>query len=121
MVHEIQCYANIRNRKEFYSALRIAHGSTYKVPSAVRSADSTCILRCKTLTVLAENHSVILNTHRHTNPNILDEIPVVALMRKMDDDLSLEGIETSMHNNKAAALDGAPAELPKYGSQTVLN
>ena len=71
----------------------------------------------------AEHHRKLLNTQRHTDPSILDEISVIQPIYEMDEDPSLEEIDAAvqaLHSSKATGPDEVPAELLKYGGKAVL-
>lgn len=126
LAHEIQGYADTGNQQEFYTALKTAYGPCRNVSHPVRSADGKTLHTEKSeiLARWAEHYRDLLNRHTQTDPNLLNELPNSPTVWELDNPPTLAEVKRSiagLKNNKASGPDNIPAELLKYGGDTIAN
>ena len=91
----------------------------------VRSKDGSTLIKDQQgiLARWAEHLSELLNSINAHNPNLLDQLPQFPFISGLDAPSSLHEVTQAvkgLKNNKASGPHGIPAEIFKYGCQTVL-
>ena len=115
----IQSYANINDTKSYYEALKGDYGPRRFSLHPVRSTDSV-LIKNKELILerWAEYLRNLLNKVHTTDPDILDDLPTLPIIPKLDDPPSFDEVEKvilSLKDNKAAGPDNIPPEVIKHG------
>ena len=120
----IQDYANRKDMKNFYSALREVYGPTSSGTSPLLSADGTTLIteKEKILERWAQHFESILNRESEINDDAIKRLPQVQLNSAMDDPPTLLETEKAIHTlsrGKAPGSDSIPAEIYHDGGPTL--
>ena len=117
---EIQGYADRRDYKKFYDALKEVYGPTSSGSNPLLSADGTTLItdKEKILERWAEHFKNVLNCPSTVNDEAINRLPQVPTNKSLDDPPTL--LETQkaiclISSGKAPGSDAIPAEVYKEG------
>ena len=124
LASEIQGYADSGDLHNFYDALKRVYGPTDRSLAPVRSQDGTTLYTGKNeiMARWKEHYSTLLNTRNPSVPNCLESIPSHPTISELSSAPTLQEVTNAINNlknNKSPGGDGIPAELLKYGGQTL--
>ena len=125
LAEKIQGYADTGNLQEFYSALKGVYGAKHRAFCPVRGADGRILITDKTeiLSRWAEHYRDLLNRFTPTDPNFAESLPELPLMEDLDRVQTLAEVRDAtltLKSSKAPGPDSVPAEVLRYGGDTVL-
>ena len=111
--------ANINDTNSFYEAIIGVHGPSRFSLHPVRSTDGV-LIKNKELILgrWAEYLQNLLNKVHTTDPGILDDLPTLPIIPRLDDPPSFDEVEETilrLKDNKAAGPDNIPPDVIKYG------
>ena len=120
---QMQSSANINDTKIFYEALKGVYGPSRFSLHHVRSTDGV-LIKNKELILKrwAEYLQNLLNKVHTTDPGILDDLPTLPIIQKLDDPPSFDEMEKailSLKDCKAVGPDNIPPEVIKNGGCTL--
>ena len=126
LANEVQGYADSGDLQNFYAALRRVYGPSDQSLAPVRSQDGSTLFTNKSdiMNRWKEHYSSLLNTRNPSNHLSLENIPQLTTITEMDLAPTMQEVAQSvnnMRNSKSPGIDGIPAELLKYGGETLLS
>ena len=121
---EVQGYADSGDLQNFYAALKKVYGPSDRSLAPVKSQDGSTLYTDKRgiLERWKEHYSSLLNTRNPINLSCLESIPQLSVVREMDLMPTIQEVISSVNslkNNKAPGVDDIPAEVLKYGGETL--
>ena len=124
LAEEIQGYADSGNLHNFYDALKRVYGPTNRSLAPVRTQDGSSLLTGKTeiMARWKQHYSTLLNTANPSEPACLQNIPTFPMISELSEPPTLQevtGAIDNLKNNKSPGADGIPAELLKYGGNSL--
>ena len=122
---EIQGYADRNDSKNFYSALKAIYGPSASSSPTLLSSDGSTLLtdQDKVLERWAEHFSNVLNRPSNINDEAISNLPQVPTNEEMDRPPDIDEVSKAAEQlscGKAPGKDGIPAEIYKFGGQTLL-
>ncbi|XP_076035331.1 uncharacterized protein LOC143021614 [Oratosquilla oratoria] len=122
---KIQGFANAGDQQKFYSSLRREYGPQRNT-CPIRNPDRFTLIteKSKILDRWVEHYKELLNRSNPTDPTFLEDLPNLSTLRELDDVPTRHEVHlaiSSLKSNKAAGPDGIPAEILKYGGNTIKN
>ena len=122
---EIQGYAHRNDSKNFYSALKAIYGPSASSSPTLLSSDGSTLLtdQDKVLERWAEHFSNVLNRPSNINDEAISNLPQVPTNEEMDRPPDIDEVSKAAEQlscGKAPGKDGIPAEIYKFGGQTLL-
>ena len=122
---EIQGYADANDTHNFYNAIKHAYGPTTNTTAPVKSRDGSELI--KDMEGIsrrwAEHYELLLNGGLLPNHDVLNDLPQRTIKHVMDLPPSVRELEEcirTLRNRISPGADGLPAELFKYGGESVL-
>ncbi|CAH1277239.1 Hypp9517 [Branchiostoma lanceolatum] len=117
---EIQSFADRKDSKRFYDAIRALYGPQRSSSFPLLSADGRTLItdRAKILERWAEHFEAVLNRPSTINNEAINRLPQIPVNEELDALPSLcetTKAITQMSSGKAPGLDGIPAEIYKSG------
>ena len=120
----IQSYANINDARKSYESLKGIYGQSRFSLHPVRSTDGVLIKNMELIHVRwAEYLQNLPNNVQSTDPGLLDDLPTLPIIPKLDDPPSLDEVVSailSLKFNKTACSDNIPAKVIKHGGCALL-
>ena len=122
---EIQGYADANDTHNFYNAIKHAYGPTTNTTAPVKSRDGSELIKDmeRISRRWAEHYELLLNGGLLPNHDVLNDLPQRTIKHVMDLPPSVRELEEcirTLRNRKSPGADGLPAELFKYGGESVL-
>ena len=116
---EIQKYADQKDMKRFYDAIKTVYGPQPASSSPLLSADGQRLLTEKShiLDRWAEHFDAVLNRPSHINEEAINRLPQVDTNPNLDNSPTLPEVEKAIHqlsSGKAPGADAIPAEVYKH-------
>ena len=116
---EIQKYADHKDMKRFYDAIKTVYGPQPASSSPLLSADGQRLLTEKShiLDRWAEHFDAVLNRPSHINEEAINRLPQVDTNPNLDNSPTLPEVEKAIHqlsSGKAPGADAIPAEVYKH-------
>ena len=116
---EIQKYADQKDMKRFYDAIKTVYGPQPASSSPLLSADGQRLLTEKShiLDRWAEHFDAVLNRPSHINEEAINRLPQVDTNPNLDNSPTLPEVEKAIHqlsSGKAPGADAIPAEAYKH-------
>ena len=125
LAEEIQGYADAGNQQEFYSALKGVYGAKHRAFCTVRGAEDRTLITDKTEILsrwAAEHYRDLLNRFTPTDPSFAESLPELPFMEDLDRVPTLAEVRDAtltLKYSKAPGPDSVPAEVLRYGGDTV--
>lgn len=121
---KIQTYADMRDFKSFYVALKEVYGPRSDSIQPILASDGHTLLvdKDKILARWAEHFNSLLNTPSVVEFQTFTALPQEPIQVDLDMPPSLEEIEAAIHHlsiGKSPGMDGIPAELLKAGGKPI--
>ena len=122
---EIQTYADTKNSKKFYNAIKAVYGPQTSGTSPILSADGSTLFTEKEeiLDRWSEHFQNVLNRPSNINEEAIDRLPQVELNTSLSDPPTLEETAEAislLSNGKAPGPDAIPAEVYKAGGHILV-
>ena len=122
---EIQTYAETKNSKKFYNAIKAVYGPQTSGTSPILSADGSTLFTEKEeiLDRWSEHFQNVLNRPSTINEEAIDRLPQVELNTSLSDPPTLEETAEAislLSNGKAPGPDAIPAEVYKAGGHILV-
>ena len=122
---EIQTYADTKNSKKFYNAIKAVYGPQTSGTSPILSADGSTLFTEKEeiLDRWSEHFQNVLNRPSTINEEAIDRLPQVELNTSLSDPPTLEETAEAislLSNGKAPGPDAIPAEVYKAGGHILV-
>ena len=119
---ELQSYADQKDYKAFYDAVKQIYGPTRSVISPLMDLDGQTILTDRTSIARrwSQHFDILLNHDSHVEDSSLNVIEPRATIDGMAEAPTQEEVDRAiyeMRNNKSPGPDGIPAEIFKHGGQ----
>ena len=116
---EIQNYADKKDMKRFYDAIKTVYGPQPASSSPLLSSDGQRLLTEKSqiLDRWAEHFNAVLNRPSHINEEAINRLPQIDINLDMDNPPTLHEVEIAinqMSTGKAPGADAIPAEVYKH-------
>jgi len=122
---EIQRFADTNDTQKFYEVLKTIYGPTQHAVHPVKSNDGTKVIKDHEgiLSRWAEHLKELLNCVNPTVPTLVDLIPQLPIIPKLDHPPAFYEVEVAikgLKNNKSAGPDGIPAAVFKHGGHHLI-
>ena len=122
---ELQAYADSGNTRAVFQALKTVYGPKSSSSCPILASDGEELLTAKQdiLSRWREHFSNLLNRQSTVDESIVDTIPQRLARNELDLPPSFSEVRLAvgtLNNNKAAGNDGIPAEVYKYGGESIL-
>ena len=122
---EIQTYADTKNSKKFYNAIKAVYGPQTSGTSPILSADGSTLFTEKEeiLDRWSEHFQNVLNRPSTINEEAIDRLPQVELNTSLSVPPTLEETAEAislLSNGKAPGPDAIPAEVYKAGGHILV-
>ncbi|KAL8580618.1 hypothetical protein ACOMHN_046821 [Nucella lapillus] len=121
---EVQLYADTKNSKMFFSAIKAVYGPSRPSTSPLLSASGTLLKEKSAINERWREHfSTLLNRPSTVSSEALDQIPQRPTMDSLDAPPTMEEVTKAIHqtsSGKATGMDGIPAEFFKAAGPVAL-
>ena len=123
---EIESFADMKDTRSFYAAIKQVYGPVHNSYNPIRSADGTKLHKDRQDIVsrLGEHFGELLNRVNPVNPPIVEQLPSLPQIPLLDKIPSFSEVHRAvkrLKNNKAAGPDSIPGEIFKYGGHQVIH
>ena len=119
-------YADIRDTRSFYDALKAIYGPSYQTQAPLLSADRSTLLTDKEsiMTRWAEHFAGLFSDQRTVSDPSIEKIPIAKTKHELDVPPTREEIKKAIAQlkpGKSPGSDGIPAEVYQHDGEVVLS
>ena len=117
---ETQLWADVRDYRGFYEALKAVYGPTHQIQSPLRSSDGQDLLTDNTsiLARWSEHFQTLFSANRTVQETAIDRVPQLPPIEELDEPPTLVELTEAidhLKSRKAGGVNGIPPEIWKHG------